>query len=39
MPDTLLDTGDTNKNNAPDLKELTDKFRDRLQIRGYSLAW
>lgn len=38
MPDTLLDTGDTDKNTAPVRKELTDKFGDRLQIRGYSSA-
>lgn len=38
MPDTLLDTGDTDKNTAPARTELTDKFGDRLQIRGYSLA-
>ena len=35
----MLDTGVTNKNNAPDFKEFTEKFRDRWQIRGYSLAW
>lgn len=41
MPDTLLDTGDTNKNNALNNlnKELTGKFRGRLQTGGYSLAW
>lgn len=39
MPDILLDTGATNKNNALELKEFTDTFRGRWQITGSSSAW